>query len=519
MTRWITLAAAFAVLALPAAAPAADLKPFPGQPTTWQGFNRHDFKVNGLSATVVVPPKPRPGRPWLWRGEFFSAFADADVALVKDGWHLAYLAVPDLFGSPKAVAKWEALYDLLTTAHGLHPKPGLIGLSRGGLYCLNWAAAHPDRTLAVYLDNAVCDFKSWPGGKPLALGAGKGSAGEWKKMLAAYGFKTDAEAVAYKLNPVDNLAPLVKAKIPLLLVYGDSDTVVPHAENGGRVYDRYKVLGGPVERVVKHGQDHHPHGLTDVSPVLNFFDAALAADAATRPAVRDVRHEPAQPKPGVPVLVTARPPAGSSKVTLKVQAVAPGEYVRKTDPAYEKKWADVPMHDDGQDGDAAAGDGVFSARVPASVQRHRWLIRYRVTAADAAGKGLHAPAADDTCPNFAWWCDAGPAAWTGSRDPGKTPSVTYSADFLDTLQALRLVARAEDVARSQWDGNYHKQKQQCTLVYRGVVYDHILFSNRGQGSAHISGKNKWGLKFNRGHDLPFVDHAGVPFPPRWTAST
>jgi pimeloyl-ACP methyl ester carboxylesterase len=115
--------------------------------------------------------------------------------------------------------------------YGMHAKPGLIGLSRGGLYCMNWAAAHPDRTLAVYLDNAVCDFKSWPGGQVKKLGTGKGPEGEWKKMLAAHDFKSDAEAVAYKLNPVDNLVPLAKAKIPLLLVYGDRDTVVPHAEN------------------------------------------------------------------------------------------------------------------------------------------------------------------------------------------------------------------------------------------------------------------------------------------------
>ena len=125
---------------------------------------------------------------------------------------------------------------------------------------------------------------------------------------------------------------------------------------------------------------------------------------------------------------------------------------------------------------------------------------------------MQLPAADDACPNFAWWCDAGPAAWTGSREPGKAPAVTYSAEFLGTLQSLHLLARAEDVAKSQWDRQLHKQKQQGTLVYRGVVYDHIQYSNRGQGSAHIAGKNKWGLKFNRGHDVPFVDHDGVPFP-------
>ena len=140
---------------------------------------------------------------------------------------------------------------------------------------MNWAATHPDKTLAVYLDNAVCDFKSWPGGRPKGLGAGKGSAAEWQKLLAAHGFASDAEAVAYRLNPVDNLAPLARAGIPLLLVYGDSDTVVPARENSDVVFSRYRALGGFATRVVKPGQDHHPHGLKDVAPVVKFFTDAL----------------------------------------------------------------------------------------------------------------------------------------------------------------------------------------------------------------------------------------------------
>ena len=229
-------------------------------------------------------------------------------------------------------------------------------------------------------------------------------------------------------------------------------------------------------------------------------------------AVSDVHHSPAAPKPGESVLVSARLAAGVTGATLKLQAVAPGKYVRKSDPAYETGWADLPMHDDGADGDAKAGDGVFSVRVPAAYQRHRWLLRYRVVATGTGGVAARAPANDDSCPNFAWWCDAGPAAWTGAREPGKTPPVTFSREFLGTLQAVHLLAQADDVARSQWNPDAHKQKQSGTLVYRGVVYDHIRFSNRGQGSAHIGGKNKWGLSFNRGHEVAFVDHAGVPFP-------
>ncbi len=112
----------------------------------------------------------------------------------------------------------------------------------------------------MYLDNAVCDFKSWPGGQVKNLGTGKGSAGEWGKMLAAFDFQDDAAAIAYKKNPVDNLEPLAKAKIPLLLVYGDKDTVVPHAENSAVVYERYKALGGQVEQIVKPARIITPMG-------------------------------------------------------------------------------------------------------------------------------------------------------------------------------------------------------------------------------------------------------------------
>jgi hypothetical protein len=240
-----------------------------------------------------------------------------------------------------------------------------------------------------------------------------------------------------------------------------------------------------------------------MNPPVLLLTLALAPVGGAA-ATTDVRHEPAAPKPGEAVVVTARLEKGLTKPVLKVQAVAPGKYVRKSDAGYERDWVDVPMRDDGK--------GVYTGRVPGKFQRHRWLIRYRIVASDGGGKAVRAPPADDVCPNFAWWCDGGPADWKGSREPGKAPVVTFPAKFLKTLQSVHLLARAEDVEKSQWDPSVHKKRFPGTVIYRAVVYDHIEYRNSGQVSAHAGGKNKWALKFNKEQHLPFVDHDGVPFP-------
>ena len=240
---------------------------FPGKQSDWHGFTRYDFEVHGKPVLVVAPHEPAAGRPWVWHGEFFGHKPEPDIALLKRGFHVVYMQVPDLLGCPQAVAHWNAFYQELTGKYGFSKKAALVGLSRGGLYCYNWAAANPDKVACIYGDAPVCDFKSWPGGK----GKGKGSPGDWNLVLKVYGFKDEAEALAYDKNPVDNLAPLAKHKIPLLHVYGDADDVVPWEENTGVVAERYRKLGGEITLIAKKGVGHHPHGLDDPTPIIEFL--------------------------------------------------------------------------------------------------------------------------------------------------------------------------------------------------------------------------------------------------------
>jgi acetyl esterase/lipase len=243
------------------------LTPFPGKRSTWNGFRRFDFEVDGKPVLVVTPDQAARGRPWIWHGEFFGHKPEPDIALLKRGFHIVYMQVPDMLGSPKAVEHWNKLYAALTGKYGLGAKPGLVGLSRGGLYCYNWAAANPDKVACIYGDAPVCDFKSWPGGR----GKGKGSSRDWKLVMEQYGFADEAAALAYNRNPVDNLAPLAQAKVPLLHVYGDADDVVPWDENTGLIAERYRKLGGEITLIAKKGVGHHPHGLEDSTPIVEFL--------------------------------------------------------------------------------------------------------------------------------------------------------------------------------------------------------------------------------------------------------
>ena len=248
---------------------AEDLKvpTFPGTQSDWNGFVKHDFEVDGHKVLVVSPNTPAKGLPWVWHGEFFGHKPAPDIALLHKGFHIVSMSVPDMLGSPTAVTHWDKFYAELTEKYGFSKKPALVGLSRGGLYCYNWAIANPDKVACIYADAPVCDFKSWPGGK----GKGPGSARDWKLVLDGYGFKDEAEALAYQGNPVDNLAPLAKAMVPLLHVYGDADEVVPWEENTGLIAERYKALGGDITLIAKPGVKHHPHGLEDSTPIVEFI--------------------------------------------------------------------------------------------------------------------------------------------------------------------------------------------------------------------------------------------------------
>ncbi len=263
----VMAALAMAATWLPAQTPKAAPAPAvpaeaPARRSEWNGYERIDFTLAGRPCILVLPKTPAPGKPWIWRTEFFGHEPQVDLALLERGWFVAYMDAKNMYGSRKAMALFGEFYAHLVTQAGLSTKVVLEGFSRGGLYAFSFAATHPTRVAALYLDAPVLDIRSWPGRNRASK--------EWAECLEAYGL-TEQTLPAFRGNPLDRIGAVAGRKIPIIAVCGDADEVVPFAENTGILEKKYREAGAPIEVILKPGVGHHPHSLKDPMPVVNFL--------------------------------------------------------------------------------------------------------------------------------------------------------------------------------------------------------------------------------------------------------
>lgn len=247
---------------------------------SFHGFGGISFQLPQTAAQcrIFFPRGIAKGTPWILRARFFGHQPALDIALLERGFHLAYCDVSNLYGSQPAIDRYLELHSLLEDA-GLHKRAVLEGMSRGGLQIVNWATAYPSRVAAIYGDNPVLDIRSWPGGN-----SGKRSDADWRRCLKAYGLD-ETSAKNFKPVTVERLKPLVREGVPMMLVLGTEDKVVPAAENGNLLATRYMQASGQVEVWRKPGNGHHPHGLDPIAPLLRAILRAtdFAQDITTTP--------------------------------------------------------------------------------------------------------------------------------------------------------------------------------------------------------------------------------------------
>ncbi len=272
--RTLLFAAAVAAFA---AGHATSLAQAPGK----LALPKETFSVGDRPAFVLLPSEEKRAtpQPWIFYAPTLPAYPDEaerwmHECFLEAGIAVAGVDVGEAYGSPdRSHAAFAALYEELIMRRGFAKKPCLFGRSRGGLWVASWALAHPDKTAGLIGIYPVFDLRSYP---------------KLETAAPAYGLSpAELERRLDEFNPVARLGQLAKARLPVALISGDEDTVVPLEANSAALVRAYDQAGvrDLVTLIVLKGQGHSFHeGFFKSRELVDF--AIERARAGTRESER-----------------------------------------------------------------------------------------------------------------------------------------------------------------------------------------------------------------------------------------
>ena len=238
----------------------------------WKDYKRLDFVFEGRKACLVLPNAPCAGGHWMLKTEYFGAFPAFEKEMLARGWHLAWIANLTRWHHEEDDAVKDRFCGFLQAEFGLSGRCLPVGMSCGGMLAVHFAARYPQRVIGLYLDAPVMNYLSCPGG------VGRKDEPMLAEFVRDKGM-TLSELLNFRDHPVDRIPKLVEHRVPVALICGDSDDVVPYHENGRILSEVYRREGLPLFEVLKPGCNHHPHGLEDPTPLIEFVEAHYDAEA------------------------------------------------------------------------------------------------------------------------------------------------------------------------------------------------------------------------------------------------
>jgi hypothetical protein len=179
--------------------------------------------------SIVVPQKPTPGKLWVFHPSFLERDSAVAMALLAKGY---YIVLPPISGPGAVQKQWDEVYQQMVD-NGFATKVVMEGTGAKAGESYAWAIANPDKVSMIYARNPLM------------------------------------RSLMSKTPPIDNLAPLAKAGVPILHDCGSLD---PWLKDQTRVVEkRYKELGGKITVLVAEGEGHFPLSRKDPKPVVDFI--------------------------------------------------------------------------------------------------------------------------------------------------------------------------------------------------------------------------------------------------------
>ncbi len=233
----------------------------------WHGFSTQIGELFGREYVVVSPKKGTENGKWALKTEYFGAFPALEIALLERGFHVAHIKTKTRWCLDEDTEAQAEFVDFVHREYGLSETCVPVGMSCGGMQGIYLAGKHPEKVSCMYLDAPVVNFLSCP------FGLGKSHLVDriTEEFVQARGLSL-RDMLSFRQHPQDYIPALLKHKIPIALVSGDSDSLVPFEENGKLLKDAYEKAACPIEVHIKPGADHHPHGLSDPAPLVWFIE-------------------------------------------------------------------------------------------------------------------------------------------------------------------------------------------------------------------------------------------------------
>lgn len=233
----------------------------------WHDFICEKFVFEGHEAVVVLPREEDNIRRLAVKTEYWHAFHEAaEIELANRGFTLCYIKNDNRWGTDEDLDRKARFVRHVQNKYGLSDTCVPVGMSCGGLIAVKFAARYPELVSCLYLDAPVVNYMSCPCGFGIRT-----AEGSFDEILKALGMDSISQLLSYRDMPLDRIPDLVAHRIPIVMVVGDSDEVVPYVENGLLIEQAYKNAGLPIEVYMKPGCGHHPHGLENNKPVVEFI--------------------------------------------------------------------------------------------------------------------------------------------------------------------------------------------------------------------------------------------------------